>query len=272
MSLDDPELARLEHENMIAAEGFLASLSPVSFVTRTDGVALLASGLPVKFFNQVIVESDMATASSLSASVAAARQRELPFLVNLRLGTDDRFVPLMSELGLVPITDGPWVPGMTLNPIPSVPAPVLADYDIVEVSDADRLEDFLQALMAGFQMPEELTRALLTPSVLERDEAVFYTGYANGEPVSTGVGLRTGRTIGAYNISTAPDVRRRGFGEAMARRIATDGALAGCDVAALQASRMGFPIYERLGYRTVVQYMAYVEPETPTTTQERAPQ
>lgn len=266
MSLDDPELARLEHENMISAEGFLASLSPVSFVTRTDGVALLATGLPVTSLNQVIVESDMATASSLSAAVTSVRQRGLPFIVNLRQGTDDRFVALMSELGLAPVTDGPWVPGMTLNPIPSGPAPVLADYEIVQVSDADGLEDFMQALMAGFQIPEELTRAMLTPSVLQRDEAVFYAGYANGEPVSTGVGLRTGRTIGAYNISTAPAARRRGYGEAMTRRIAADGALAGCDVAALQASRMGFPLYERLGYRTVVQYLAYVEPETPTTT------
>jgi hypothetical protein len=29
---------------------------------------------------------------------------------------------------------------------------------------------------------------------------------------------------------------------------------------------MGLPLYEQLGYRTVVQYLAYVEPEAPTTT------
>jgi hypothetical protein len=48
----------------------------------------------------------------------------------------------------------------------------------------------------------------------------------------------------------------------MTVRVALDGRAAGCDVAALQASEMGRPIYERLGYRTVVRYRAFVDPET----------
>jgi hypothetical protein len=46
----------------------------------------------------------------------------------------------------------------------------------------------------------------------------------------------------------------------MTARVVADGLVAGCDVAALQASQMGRPIYERLGFRTVVRYMAYVDP------------
>lgn len=38
-----------------------------------------------------------------------------------------------------------------------------------------------------------------------------------------------------------------------------DGAADGCDVAILQATDMGRPIYERLGFRTVVQYVGYVD-------------
>ena len=48
----------------------------------------------------------------------------------------------------------------------------------------------------------------------------------------------------------------------MTTRIASDAATAGCDVAVLQASEMGRPIYERLGYRTVVEYMGYVDTQT----------
>ena len=48
----------------------------------------------------------------------------------------------------------------------------------------------------------------------------------------------------------------------MTARVAADGVAAGCDVAMLQASEMGGPVYERMGYRSVVEYMGYVEPET----------
>jgi hypothetical protein len=42
--------------------------------------------------------------------------------------------------------------------------------------------------------------------------------------------------------------------------VVADGVAAGCDVAGLQASEMGRPIYEKLGFRTVVSYAAYVDP------------
>jgi GNAT superfamily N-acetyltransferase len=85
-------------------------------------------------------------------------------------------------------------------------------------------------------------------------------GYTDGEPVTTGLGVRTGRTIGVYNIATIESARRRGFGAAMTIRIVDDGTADGCDVAILQASDMGQPTYERLGFRTVVEYRGYVDP------------
>ena len=71
-------------------------------------------------------------------------------------------------------------------------------------------------------------------------------------------GRRSGRTIGVHSIATVESARRRGYGAAMTARVVADGAAEGCDVAALQASEMGRPIYERQGFRTVVRYAAYV--------------
>ena len=48
----------------------------------------------------------------------------------------------------------------------------------------------------------------------------------------------------------------------MTMRIATDGAAAGCNVAILQARVMGYPVYERLGFRTVIEYDGFVDPES----------
>jgi predicted acetyltransferase len=74
------------------------------------------------------------------------------------------------------------------------------------------------------------------------------------------MGWRTGRTIGVYSIATIPSARRHGYGAAMTARVVADGARDGCDVAILQASPMGRPIYERLGFRTVVTYDAFTNP------------
>ena len=47
----------------------------------------------------------------------------------------------------------------------------------------------------------------------------------------------------------------------MTARIATDGAAMGCDLAILQASTMGFPIYERMGLGRSPSTTRYGAPE-----------
>ena len=72
-------------------------------------------------------------------------------------------------------------------------------------------------------------------------------------------------------VMVAPGSQGRGYGAAMTMRLAEDGAAVGCDIAILQASDMDKPIYERLGFRTVVEYLGYVDPASlPAATPEPA--
>jgi alkanesulfonate monooxygenase SsuD/methylene tetrahydromethanopterin reductase-like flavin-dependent oxidoreductase (luciferase family) len=107
-------------------------------------------------------------------------------------------------------------------------------------------------------MPEAWLQSIMGDALPAQSEIALYVGYADDRPVTTGLGVRTGPTIGAYNIATVEAARRRGYGAAMTMRIVDDGAAEGCDVAILQASDVGRPIYERLGFRTVVEYDGYV--------------
>jgi GNAT superfamily N-acetyltransferase len=258
--VDPQALAALEHDNMIETMTRGAAGAPGSLVRRSRGVALFATGLPIRLFNQVVVEDESANADGIVAGVVVMRERSERFVVHLRRGPDDRFVPLMADLGLV-LRDGDTaMPGMALHPLPPASPVVVAGHDIRQVEDATGMEDHIVTAAVGFGMPEDMIRAFVAADLWQQPGRAVYVSYTDGQPVTTGLGVRTGRTIGVYNIATIESARRHGLGAAMTARIAADGAGEGCDVAILQASPMGLPIYERLGYRTVVEYDGYVEP------------
>ena len=259
--MDQDTLARLAHENMIEADLAAGAEAPGGVVERSDGVALIATGLPLRLFNQVIVESDAARPQRIAAAVSVMRERGDHFVVNLRSGADDRFLPLMTQLGLMPLSAEPWMPGMALHPLPPsgtvAPAP---GHEIRRVTDGPGITEHVRTAAAGFGVPVEWLEAVITERLAARPGVSVYVGYSDGIAVTSGLGIRTGRTIGVYNIATVEAARRRGLGAAMTMRIVDDGAAEGCDVAILQASDMGYPVYERLGFRTVVEYVGYVDP------------
>jgi GNAT superfamily N-acetyltransferase len=260
--VDRAVLARLEHENMIVADMLAARQVPGAFVQRAGGLAVFATGLPLRLFNQVVVDDAAAVVpGAIEAAVARPRARGDRFVVNLRATTDDASIPTVIALGLRPISPAPWMPGMTLHPLPPAGrTAVPAELVIRRVIDAAGVADHHAAAAAGFDMAVEWLAAIITVELAGHPDAAVYAGYLDGRPVVAGLGIRSGRTIGVYDIATAPDARGRGYGAAMTMRIVDDGATAGCDIAALQASEMGRPLYERLGFRTVVEYVGWVDP------------
>lgn len=265
--LDDREFARLVHHNVAASLAIAAADAPGALVRRLDGALLVATGLPLRLFNQVLAADDGTppdrVAASIREGVGVLRARGAHFALTLRRGLDDAWVPLARDgLGLVPLEPDPWMPGMALHPLPApgAVAPAPAGHEVRRVTDEAGVADHVRVAAAGFGMPEPWVRLLVTPAILDAPGAALYVGYDGDEPVSAGLGVVTGRTVGIYNIATVEAARRRGYGAAITMRIVDDGAAAGCDVAILQASAMGRPVYERLGFRAVADYVGYIDP------------
>lgn len=260
--MDPFDLAAREHENMIAMFSGMASSAPGCVIRRDRGVAQFLTPLPIRLFNQVLIDDEGADPEALAAAVRLSRERRVPYVVNLRDGIDDRWVPRVRDLGLVELAPEPWMPGMAAHPLPapgSLPPP--AGHEIRRATDLDGIRDHIAAGSAGFGMPVEWFETVLGEATLADPGIAIYAGYTDGVPVTAGAGYRTGSTIGVYNIATVESARRKGYGAAMTMRIVDDGVAAGCDVAVLQSSDMGYPVYERLGFRTVVEYRGWVEPE-----------
>jgi hypothetical protein len=256
------EPAALEHENWIAYLTGVVSCTSRARVNRDGGVVTILTDLPFDWFNQVLIEREEATPAGVVAAVALARERGDQFVVRLRDGIDDRFLPILARAGLVPAGERTATPGMVAFPIDrdAIASHRPPELEIRRVTDIAGMDVHRQAVTAGFGSDPAVALGTACRDLLDRPECVVYVGYAYAEPVVSGLGWRTGRTIGVYSIATIESARRRGYGAAMTARVVIDGAEAGCDVAALQASEMGRPIYERLGFRTVVSYAAYIDP------------
>ena len=259
-AVDDATLARLEHENMTGWPDVFTGQVAGSLARIDRGIGTYLTGLPAPFFNQIVVVNDEATDDAMGAAVATARDRPARFCVVLRRGADDRFAPVLADLGLV--LDEHVMPGMALHPIPSTIDRAADGFDIRVVRDAAGLDDHVRVAAEGYGFAEWIARAVIGEELWSRDGCAVYVGYDADAPVSAGFSVRTGRTLGIFTMATVPAARGHGHASAMTARVVADGVAAGCDVAALQASEMGRPIYERLGFRLVQEYDIYVEQRT----------
>ena len=257
-------LAVREHENWISYLTGVVTCSRRAEVTRVGGAVAILTDLPFDWFNQILIEDEGATPAGVLAGVDKGRTLGDRFVVRLREGIDDRFVVTLASAGMVAKEFDPTTPGMAAFPIgrDAILSSASSVLQIRRVTDSAGIDAHRLVATAGFGTRPEVATGTACLDLLDGPGCAIYVGYVDGEPVVSGLGWRVGRTIGVYSIATVESARRRGFGAAMTARIMADGVAAGCDVAVLQASELGRPIYERLGFRTVVTYRAYVDAGT----------
>jgi GNAT superfamily N-acetyltransferase len=143
------------------------------------------------------------------------------------------------------------VPCMIRRPGGSAPRPpaelaIVEAHDETTVSHADGL---INEVFGARSAPG----SLLTPGCLD-DGFRVWVGYRADRPVTTAAAYIADGFVGVYAVATAPDARGHGYGEAVtwAATLCRPGM-----PATLQASDMGRPIYERMGYRTIAEFTVW---------------
>lgn len=251
--MTDAALADLSDTNCF--ETFRALSTASGMAVLEDGALLcVTTGAPVAFLNVGFVRRPLDDPEAgLARAVAFFDGQRLPFVIRIREGLDAEAERAAERLGL-PYTD--TVPGMTLHPVPEPPPPP-AGLRITRVSDDAELNVFQEAMSAGFGMPIDIARRLMTRRTIGTDGLECYVGRVDGATVGVSSLFRIGRTAGVYNVAILPAFRGRGFGAAMTWHPVARGRAAGCDVAVLQASKMGLPVYARMGFRVVAPYRTF---------------
>jgi GNAT superfamily N-acetyltransferase len=266
--LDDLAPERLAAAIEAAHVAFFAQFgrSPGATLRQDGGGLLIATGVPLPFFNGVMGAS--LTEGRVEAAIERARAffREwgMPWL--WWVGPTTRPADLAERLRARGFARAFEMPGMAadLRELPeglSMPQGV----SIERVSSPAALSDWLRAAIAAFDFPPRLEPPLLA---MERSVGVApespyhrFLGRLDGRPVAT-ASLYLGEEVaGLFTIGTVADARRRGIGAAMTLAPLREARERGYRVGILSASRMGEPIYRRIGFREYCRLSTYGLPE-----------
>jgi GNAT superfamily N-acetyltransferase len=215
----------------------------------------MSSGVPFNLANWVLrtncPESELA--AHIESTVSHFQKLGLPFL--WAIGPGDRPASLRNELLAAGFREG-WSPAMAADIDNLADVRRESGFSIEPVRNSGEMRVFARTLNAGdFQAPEVIERALpnlLQPSFSASSEEPSlrcFVGYLNGEPVATSARFLSNGVVGIYGVATVPAARRRGFGGAMTVAAIDDGRALGYGVAVLIATRLGEPVYRRLGFR-----------------------
>ncbi len=255
--MNDDELIARADANYFDAWASIAVHAASGEVRERDGLRIVASGLPIAAFNVAFVMRKLAEPKrAISDTVTYFDAHRLPFIVRVRDGVDPVSERVCEGLGL-PYTDS--VPGLILPAITRDQG-TTTDLEIRPV-DASNAADHAVVLASSFGMPTKFARQLLALSLLTMPDVRFYVAYDGERPVATSALLASHRVAGVYNVACIEEYRRRGIGEAMTWHAVREGASSGCVMSSLQASAMGRPIYERMGFRLMAQYRTFMRPE-----------
>src|SRR5437016_11617391 len=212
--------------------------------------------VPIPSFNSVWPEDD-AAASALETALEEIAALGLPYSVQVRRGKTPAWEEEAERLGLMVREEEP---GMLVTPaeLRDVDVPEL---EIVQVKTADGLAQALAVFAEGFSVPPELFAPLYDLDLLELDGLAYYLGRVGDTDVTTGIGFTIGDAVGIFSIATPPQHRGRGYGAAVTAQAVREGFRAGAEFAWLGSSPSGYPVYHRLGFRTVGTYVLYAAPE-----------
>jgi ribosomal protein S18 acetylase RimI-like enzyme len=104
----------------------------------------------------------------------------------------------------------------------------------------------------------------IAKSVYEPERAWFgdyrgFVGLIGGKAVGIVAIVATAEALGVYSLSTLPECRRLGYGEALLRAaVAVEQQRTGIRRVVLQSTDAGYALYRRLGFNEVAKFSVYL--------------
>jgi hypothetical protein len=249
------EVERLSNENYLQSIRIHAGFQSPCEVRDRGGILLVAGAtdFPGSYWNAAARDNpsvDPGVLAQAARAFFAPKKRMYTFSVIEKQDGDleeyllDNEYETRFEIPCMSVT----------KPLPSRAVP--EGVRIETMRNAKHLKDFIEVSVLAYAMlglPEVHTRAMFSkPEALLEKNILGYIAYRGDEPLATAVSLMTGagKCGGLYWIGTRPNAQRLGLGALLTAHSTNESFEAGAKVVTLQASKLGEPIYQRLGFET----------------------
>jgi GNAT superfamily N-acetyltransferase len=238
--MSDEALWQRMHESMWLAFRAVPAASAGRCLELDGVLACLTPAVPERSLpNSVLYESEDALAAAFPALAAAYEE------AGIRAWTV--WVPEHHESARTLLADA----GHQLDASPTA---MIADLGDVEGPGPDDPEPEANPSLADLGRINDM--AYGTGDAFQRilgdgpaDPRFNYIARHGGKAAASVVSQDHGGDCSIWWVATVPEARGQGLAGGLMRRALADGRARGCEVSTLQATKLGRPVYERLGYR-----------------------
>jgi GNAT superfamily N-acetyltransferase len=229
--------------------------------TDRPGLAISWPNTSFPFYNALFLTERLTNPQVLQDRVqqAVAYMRARPYggllvvcLDNLSGSCKENLAAILAQskcLQAIPMT------GMAGDILP-MEAPGHPALRFVRISDDSTIRAFAELNCVSYGVPIETSLSLVKEHTLWHKHACGFVAYQGDMPVSTATAIINEGCLFLFLVATAPDARRKGYGEAVVRHALQKAHQAtGIRRSVLNATAPGYPVYLRLGYHPTVKFM-----------------
>lgn len=152
-------------------------------------------------------------------------------------------------------------PGMEMPDL-AAPRRPLPDLEMRAVEDDATRKGFTQLAAACFRLPRNYASAAYEDPAVWSHPLRMWTAWEKGRVVSSAATVAAHGALGIYSVGTLPELRGRGYAEAVMRRAIAEARAAGAEgPLVLQSSPAGLNLYRKLGFRNTTRFSVFATPE-----------
>jgi len=236
--------------------------TPGGWVVERDGLLVCGSPRGSMAMNMAIVTGPVSARDVRLETDRLFRAAGLPFTVWTRAHRDAALEAALPRAGFIEIHREP---GMVYAPDDGAPWPCPPELSIRPVVDDAGRDAYAAVVAEAFAVygtaPESTRSHFASLASLIGPTIQGFVGWRDGDAVSAATLCLSHGVGGIAWVGTRTEWRGRGFGASVTWAVVEAGLRRGARFMNLQASPMGAPMYQRMGFSTPTHYTLFAAPD-----------